>query len=224
MPDPVTTLILWRHGVTDWNEQGLFQGQADLPLNPSGHEMARMTAPHIAALRPAVAYCSPLLRARQTAQYLTEALGLEASFDDRLMEMNVGSLVGMTLADVNAAYPEFASALARGDDYRRSATGETSMDVMARTTAALADITARHSGQTIVVVGHGLALRMGISGLLGWDYRNSLALSGMVNCGWAVMTCHGPVAPDSGQGMRAWRLRLYNATAVEPPAGANTVI
>ncbi len=216
-----TTLILWRHGVTDWNEQGLFQGQADIPLNDYGQEMARLTTPHIAALRPTVVYSSPLVRARQTARHLEAATGLAVFEDDRLMEMNVGTLVGLSLEQVRAADPAFDAALARGEDYRRSPSGETSMEVSARVSAALTEIAARHAGQTIAVVGHGLALRMGIAGLLGWDFQGSLALSGMVNCGWAVLRCDGLAGDD---GVRAWRLRLYNASAVAPRPGTNNTL
>ena len=76
-------LWLVRHGETDWNRQGLYQGQADLPLNETGLAQARQTALMLeqAGQRFAALYSSPLLRARQTAEALVREAGFTAMIE-----------------------------------------------------------------------------------------------------------------------------------------------
>lgn len=206
-----STLVLWRHGLTDWNAQGRFQGQADIPLNQTGVEQAVAVAPAIAALAPASIHCSPLRRARRTAQELSAVTGLDLSTDPRLMEIDVGSWAGLTLAEAGDLDPDFPVALRADQDHRRSPEGETAVEVGLRMGECLREIAAAHRGEVTAVVSHGLAIRMGTASLLGWPYSSAARLAGMVNCGWTVLT---------GSGDR-WRLQVYNASLVKAIAGAN---
>jgi len=198
-----TRLVLWRHGVTDWNEAGRFQGQTDIELNELGHEQARRAAPALARLHPDALYSSPLRRARDTAAELAALTGLDIVIDDRLVEIDVGSWAGWTTPQAVKADPAYGTDLAAGRDHRRSPTGETACEAGIRIGAALADIAARHDGQTVVVTSHGITGRMGVAHLLGWDYATAIALRGMDNAGWSILESN----------IYGWRLRAYNITA-----------
>src|ERR1035437_598375 len=71
-----TRLLLWRHGQTQWNVEGRFQGQSDIPLDAVGHQQAERAARLLAALRPDVIISSDLGRALATAAPLARLTGL----------------------------------------------------------------------------------------------------------------------------------------------------
>ena len=200
----VTRLVLWRHGVTDWNEQGLFQGRADIPLNDKGLAQATAVAPVLAAMSPVAVYCSPMVRARQTAQPLAGLTGLTPVIDDRLAEIDVGTWVGHSVRDVAVLDPAAGEAMMTGRDYRRSLTGETMTEVGLRVGACLRQMALDHDGETVLIVSHGGAIRMGVVNMLGWTYEMASALGGMANCAWSRLNRR-----SSG-----WRLDTYNCTAV----------
>jgi len=210
----VTRIVLWRHGVTDWNEQGIFQGRADIPLNERGLVQARAAAPELAAMQPAALYVSPLVRARQTAQAFVDLTGATAHLDERLTEIDVGTWVGESLASVKLLDPEAGTEMAAGHDYRRSVTGETMTEVGVRVAACLRDIADEHDGETVLAVSHGGAIRMGIATVLGWPYPASIQLAGMANAAWSI------VARWRGR----WRLEAYNHVVTSAPPGVNTEI
>ena len=210
----MTKLVLWRHGVTDWNEKGVFQGQTDIPLNERGQAQAGLAAPYLAAMRPSAIYCSPMRRAQQTAGVLAGLTRHSVVVDARLAEIDVGSWMGSSLASLMADDPAVRAAVLAGEDYRRSATGETMAEVGVRAGAGLREIARQHDGQTIVVVSHGGAIRMGMADMLGWSYETSAALGGVANCGWCVLA----------QRFGRWRIEVYNCTAMAPDPAISTEI
>ena len=199
----MTTLILIRHGLTDWNAAGRFQGQYDVPLNEVGHLQAATMGRAVGAMKPDALYASPLTRTRQTAAALENTTGLQAVVDDRLMEINVGSWEGLTADEVARLDPEFFPGLRAGKDYRRSPEGETAMETGARVHSALQDIAAANEGKLVAVVSHGVALRQGIAAFLGWSWEISQQFGGFDNCSWAVLE----------KPHEHWRLAAYNVNA-----------
>ena len=109
---------------------------------------------------------------------------------------------GLSVAEVGAAHPWFAEKLAAGEDFRRSETGETATEAGERIAGVLAEVVQRRPGETIVVVGHGLALRVGTALTLGLGFAGSYALSGLWNCSWTIL-----------EHAARWRLLTYNAVA-----------
>ena len=200
MPESRTRLVLLRHGQTQWNVTGQFQGQADIPLNEIGRRQAVHVAPAMAGLRPTAIYSSDLQRATATVADVADLTGLDVVHDRRLREINVGSWEGLTRELMGEADPEFLPALRAGRDHRRSPTGETAHEVGSRMRDALAEIAERHHGQTTLVATHGLALRMGTGYLLGYDYADSWRLGPMDNCGWTIL----------GHRTDGWHLECYN--------------
>ncbi len=198
-----TRVVIWRHGETDWNRASRFQGRTDIAMNALGFEQARRAAPALAAMAPTALYSSPLQRAHATALELAALTDLQIVVEERLAEINVGDWAGRTIAEVHAEFPEVAEAMKARRDFRRSSTGETSAECSRRLGAALRDIGAAHPGQTVVVVTHGLAIRMGIADVVGWDYSTAMGLGPVSNCSWSMLE-------DDRSG---WRLARYNVPA-----------
>ena len=197
-------VVLWRHGETDWNADGRYQGQADVALNARGLTQARAAAPLVAALQPSRIVSSDLSRARVTAAELEALTGVAVEPEPRLQEINVGDWVGLTNEQVFAAHPDFRDALYAGRDARRSATGETGAQAGARVAEALLDIAeSTPDGQTVVAVGHGFALRVATVLLLGLDFAHHLTLGGLWNASWSVLQPAG----------ESWRLLSWNNIA-----------
>lgn len=98
MLNPIPFWFL-RHGETDWNAEGLSQGQTDIPLNKVGHLQAERAARTLAGTKIATIVASPLSRARVTAETVAAALDLPVQFDDDLMEVNFGEQEGKPMGD-----------------------------------------------------------------------------------------------------------------------------
>jgi probable phosphoglycerate mutase len=88
-----------RHGETDWNAQGLSQGNVDIPLNPTGLAQARSAAERLRNRGIATIVSSPLSRARVTAEIVGEALALPVQTDDGLREVRFGVQEGHPMSD-----------------------------------------------------------------------------------------------------------------------------
>src|SRR5438128_960886 len=92
----MTTLLLVRHGETDWNADGRLQGHTDWPLNEYGRTQAKKLAEQLDGDGVAAIYASDLSRARETAEILGGRLGLAVVVDADLREKNWGTWEGLT--------------------------------------------------------------------------------------------------------------------------------
>jgi len=172
----MTQLLLIRHAESTWNAEGRIQGWADPPLSETGHDQARKLAQRLAADGHAIAaiYSSPLLRARQTAEQLGQALGLLVQTDDRLKENGVGQLTGLTGPEVEQQFPEWIAARRASLEWTPPPEGEGRDHFVSRAVAAMMDIVARHAGQTVAVVSHGGTLGVYLAHLLEMPIHRSL--------------------------------------------------
>jgi broad specificity phosphatase PhoE len=139
----MTTLLLVRHGETDWNAEGRLQGHTDRPLNDYGRRQATDLADRLAGEEIAAIYASDLARATETAEIVGARLGLPVVVDPDLREKNWGSWEGLT-SDERLTV-EFE--------------GESTEEHRERILRAVARIVERHPGQRVVVVTHGGSLR-----------------------------------------------------------------
>lgn len=156
-----TTIVLVRHGETDWNRDNRFQGHADPPLNDTGRAQARTLAAELSRQRLAAAYTSPLRRAAETATILAAELRLEALPDASLKEVDVGSWSGLTRAEVETRFPDgFARWLAYGHGWDD---GETYDELGARVVSGLVGIAERHQGEDVLAVTHGGPIRSALA-------------------------------------------------------------
>ncbi len=96
-------IYLMRHGETDYNKKGLIQGSLDIPLNEYGIQLAELTRDgfHKENLKFDLAYCSPLVRAKKTAEILLEGTDTPVIYDARICEMNFGEGEGVLLKDIS---------------------------------------------------------------------------------------------------------------------------
>lgn len=145
------TLLLVRHGETDWNREGRVQGHSDVPLNDTGRAQARALAARLAAERVDAVYASDLRRARDTACEVARASGHPVTTTPDLREKHFGSWEGLTRDEILSRDPDALSG-PWGD-------GETRDEMADRVLHALREIAARHEGETVVVVSHGGPLR-----------------------------------------------------------------
>lgn len=154
------TLWLIRHGETDWNREGRWQGRRDVPLNATGLAQAEVMAEKLATAGVTfhALYASPLRRALQTAQPAARRLGLEIRVDERLQEIHQGAFEGLTHAEIAERYAAEIEAIRRAPATTSAPGGETVTQVAARLRTAADDLARRHEGQTLLVFGHGLAL------------------------------------------------------------------
>jgi len=155
-----------RHGETDWNRDNRFQGHADVPLNDDGRSQVRALAERLACESFAAAYTSPLRRAAESAEILAAALGVDVHPSEALREVDVGSWSGLTVAEVEARYPE---GFARWADWRCEGwhDGETYEDFSRRVVGGLREIAAPHPGEHVVAVTHGGPIRVALAVALG---------------------------------------------------------
>ena len=84
-----------RHGKTDWNNLKKIQGRTDIPLNEEGRKMAEEAREEYKDVHFDVCYCSPLIRAKETAEILLRDRDVPILFDDRLKEMSFGIYEGI---------------------------------------------------------------------------------------------------------------------------------
>ena len=146
--DVATTILLARHGETDWNREGRFQGHADPPLNETGRAQARELADQLATTPFDAVYSSDLSRAHETARLVAATHGVPVVTDTGLREIDVGSWSGLTRSEIELRFP--------GAEHHD---GETRADHLQRVLATVLRIAHEHPGERILVVSHGGSLR-----------------------------------------------------------------
>ena len=206
-------LILWRHGRTEWNAEGRFQGQLDPPLDDLGRRQAAAAAPHLIAgglsAADTVVVSSDLIRAAETAATLSDLLGVPLQLDKRLREHGMGTWEGLTRSEVADRYPEQYADWLAGRPVRGRG-GEEPEAVADRALAALVDL---EPAATVVVVSHGGTAGRLIEHLLGLSPGHRRLLGPLGNCAWSELVAHES----------RWRLMRHNLTAPEaarPDTGA----
>lgn len=158
----MTRFCLVRHGETDWNLQGRYQGQSGEGLNATGFLQAQTLA---ACLKPhtfASIYSSDLQRAVQTAEIIAKALGLTVQTDPRLREICLGDWEGKEFAAIQSTQRELWQQRLRDPAHFRPPGGENVLEVAQRVHLALKDITTQYLDSNVLVVSHGLAIATAI--------------------------------------------------------------
>lgn len=154
----MTRILLIRHGETDWNIEGRYQGQSDIPLNENGMQQARLLAAKIAHEDISAVYSSDLIRTRGTAQALADAQGVSVQIDTRLREIGLGVWEGMVVGDIQTQYKDMFEERRRAPAHFAPPGGETTTQFLERLLRAVNEIAARHPNQTVAVVTHGFAV------------------------------------------------------------------
>lgn len=144
----MTIIILARHGETDWNRDGIWQGHGDPPLNELGRQQAAALAARFVDDSIDALYSSDLRRAHETAEIVRRSLGLPIRLDQDLREIDIGSWTGLTRAEIEERFPGGT----RED-------GETSEAFDARALGAVRRISAAHDGERVLAITHGGVVR-----------------------------------------------------------------
>ena len=187
-------LLLVRHGETLWNRERRFQGFADIPLSSRGEEQARVLASTLKDVSLSGVYCSDLVRAVSTAEFIAREQGIPVQVDSRLREMNQGSLEGKSLEDLLRDYPGLLERwMAAPSDIAMPA-GESLRSAQTRAWEAVRGILDRHPDGTVTVVGHNLCLLAVICKVIDLDLDNFRRLridNGSIS--EVLFAAHGPV-------------------------------
>jgi broad specificity phosphatase PhoE len=151
-------LILIRHGQTDWNATGRWQGQADPPLNDTGRAQARQIALQLISQSIDVLISSDLARARETAKIIGAVIGLPVQLEPRLREINLGDWQGLYSDEIRARWPHEMETWIESPLAIRPPHGESIRELADRVWAAVADIVARYPNQRLSIVTHELPI------------------------------------------------------------------
>lgn len=163
-----TELWLIRHGESESNRNGEFQGWGATPLSPLGRAQAARLADYLRSRHAFDAlYSSDLVRAAETAEYLQQALGLPLRTDERLRELDFGEWSGRTFEEIRERYEAEWTNPPRFDPSERRGGGESFYELQARVVPALNEIALRHAGENVLIVCHGGPIRVYLAHLLG---------------------------------------------------------
>ena len=152
MKTSLTRLLVLRHGESEWNVAGRWQGRADVLLTERGRRQALLAAEQLESPDGIVA--STLVRAAHTAEIIGDVLGVTSpALDDRLVETDVGPWEGLTRREIDARWPGYL------DEMRMPKGFEATTDVVARAHRAFVDLAVRYPGATLLVVSHSGLIR-----------------------------------------------------------------
>ena len=198
-----TRVYLARHGQTAYNLEGRFQGQQPVPLDDTGREQAGELAERAAGYGFAALWCSPLLRARETAEIVSARIGLEPREDARLMETDAGDWTDRSFADVQAEAPELFEEFFTGDPSFAFPGGESFAQQEIRVDAALRDVEAGALPALVVCHGDGDP-RGALRRVAANGFRTASACSTARSC-HSIRPRRSGSAPTSGTRTRRWR-------------------
>lgn len=162
-------ILLIRHGQTDWNAEGRWQGQLQVPLNDAGLEQARLLGAYLQDHPITAVFSSDLSRAHTTATRVAEPHALNVQADTRWRELHLGILQGLTTNEINTQHGDVA--LKMREDYLDYVVpqGESRRAMQTRAYEAYREIVASEPGPEIAIVSHGGTIRVVLMKLFGDD-------------------------------------------------------
>jgi probable phosphoglycerate mutase len=163
----IERVLLIRHGQTDWNIEGRWQGCMPVPLNEIGRTQARALADYLRNRPIRAIYTSDLPRALETATFVGDVLGLQPIPDKRLREFSLGIFEGRRRDELISLYPEEWSAFRTEDMDYTVPNGESRRALQDRMWAAWQDITSNGHGPEVAIVTHGGSLKQLLVRLFG---------------------------------------------------------
>lgn len=164
----MTTIMLVRHGATDWNVEEIFRGRADVELNETGIEQAKLLARYLHDAPVEAVYSSPLQRALKTAQIVAAPHHMDAMPSQELTDFDYGEWQGLSHATVKERYEALYAKWLNSPHLAKMPKGESLDDVSRRATSLANQVIAKHQG-TVVLVSHRVTHKVTICALLGLD-------------------------------------------------------
>jgi len=189
----IKKIYLVRHGQTSWNLEGKTQGSKDSILTSLGLKQAEMLGQRLNKIQFDAIYCSPLKRARSTAQIISNMQNLECILDDRLVEMNFGEWEGLTSVEIQKNYPDNFKVWREQPHIAKIPKGETLEIAQSRMIEFVNNII-ESDKQNILVVSHGTTIRLLLLNILSMDLKHYYKLK-QDNCAINLIECrpYGPV-------------------------------
>lgn len=187
-------MYIIRHGQTPWNARKCLQGRSDVDLNENGIYLAELTGKALRDVTIDMAFTSPLIRAKHTAQCILAGREVPIIEDERLIEISFGIYEGCCYAEENRQVPQqwIENFFHAPQDYVAAPGGESLDDVEKRTRNFMEDICSRKELQdkTILVSTHGCALR-GLLNSIRESNREDYWHGGVSkNCAVSIVTCN----------------------------------
>jgi broad specificity phosphatase PhoE len=161
------TIHLVRHGDTAQAQDGIFCGDLDPPLTEHGHAQAELVARAALALGPSALYCSPKLRARQTAEPIARACRLEPEIESGLREIAYGAWEGRKETEIFASDRTAFEAWTTDPALTAPPGGESAFQIAARALPVLDRIRHQHPTGHVMIVSHKATVRVIVCALLG---------------------------------------------------------
>lgn len=164
-----TTVLLIRHGETEWNTLGKFQGCTDIDLSEEGIKQAELLKNRLKGEFDYI-YTSPLSRAFETAKILVKDADKEVAIANEIREINFGEWEGLTLNEISEKYPEIFKAWRTDKKESYICGGDSSIhNAVNRAKKCILDMVSKHKGKRIAIVAHGGIIKAGLIGLFEWD-------------------------------------------------------
>jgi broad specificity phosphatase PhoE len=177
----LSRLLILRHGETDYNRQGRYQGSTDIELNEQGLVQARQAAADLARVPLDQIVSSPLRRALETARIVAESAGTEVETMAEFAERNMGAFEGLTRDQIHQRYPEYDGWMVTRQFYAAPPDGESLLDFSIRLTTGLEILKGLYSQQNILLVCHGGVARS-IHGIMRRVSNEHLFSYNLQNC------------------------------------------
>lgn len=171
-----TRLLLVRHGQTEHSREDAFCGVTEIPLTETGHKQATQLAERLRSQTVNALYCSPQIRARQTAEPIAQALKLEIQQREALREMNFGTWENQPRSYLSEHYPVELSHWEEGSWMTQIPEGETQQAVITRVVPCVIEMLQQHAGQTVLLVSHKSTLRLLVGHLINMSLPASRCL------------------------------------------------
>ena len=199
----VTTVILVRHGETDYNKAKRYQGYLDIPLNANGLKQAELLAKGLKNYPIDVFIASPLSRAYVTTEKIAKSHGMTIAYtDERFREIDFGDWSGQYVADLKEKYPEEFKLWQERPWLFTFPNGENLRDMQYRGRSALEDAVAKYPGKTILIGAHGFINAAILCSVLGLDTEHFKQLQ-------QNNTCVNVLRYEDG----VWQVVLLNSVA-----------
>ena len=161
-----TKILIIRHGETAWNRGKIFRGIYDIPLNENGKQQARLAAEALKDMKLDAAYTSPLSRAKESAEIITEYHGISPVPHDGFMDLDYGEWTGKEDSEVAKLWPNEHKAWTTNAHSVRPPGGTTLKEVFNKSFTAMEELAKEHEGGTIAIFAHRVVNKLLIIGAL----------------------------------------------------------
>lgn len=198
-----TTLLLTRHGQTEWNVERRMQGQSDSALTDLGLRQAKALGQRLESFNINAIYASDLKRAAQTAEIIKGKRLCSITMTPMLREIFLGPWQGRLIEEVKAEEPILMEKFWKHPELYFPQNAESYGDFRKRLSLFVEEIASKHIGETILIVTHGIALKAL------YTHFKGLPLSEIANMPSSPLSTSLTIVE---KGNSAWDLKLWNDT------------